>query len=73
MTIKLPKPNFADKFLRMIGKKRGVRLPKNMGSFGHQIQIVGIKESFWKALTRPKNGILPEGTVDIFLAENLKQ
>lgn len=72
MTIRIPKPNFADKFLRLIGKKRAVRLPTNMGRLGPHFQVVGIRESFWKALIRPKNRMLPEGTVDVFLVENLK-
>lgn len=73
MTIRIPKPNLADRFLRLIGKKRAVRLPTNMGQLGQHFQAVGIKESFWKALIRPKNGMLPEGTVDVFLVENLKE
>lgn len=73
MTIRIPKPNFADKFLRMIGKKRGVKLPTNMGKFGQHFQVIGIKESFWKALIRPKSRNLPEGTVDIFIVGNLKK
>lgn len=73
MTIRIPKPNLADKFLRMIGKKRVVKLPSSMGKFGHYYQVTGIKECFWKALIRPKNRMLPEGTVDIFLVENLKE
>ncbi len=72
MTIRIPKPNLADRFLKSIGKKRAVRLPTNMGQLGQHFQVVGIKESFWKALIRPKNRMLPEGTVDIFLVENLK-
>jgi hypothetical protein len=73
MTIRMPKPNFADKFLRMIGKKRAVKLPTNMGQTGYHFQVVGVKESFWRAITRPKNRMLPEGTVDIFLVESLKE
>ena len=73
MTIRIPKPNLADRFLRLIGKKRAVRLPKNMGQFGQHFQVVGIKESFLKALFRPKDRMLPEGTVDVFLVENLKE
>jgi hypothetical protein len=72
MTIRIPKPNLADNFLKMIGKKRAVKLPTNMGKFGNHFQALGIKESFWTALIRPKNRMLPEGTVDVFLVENLK-
>ena len=73
MTIRIPKPSLADRFLRVIGKKRAVRLPTNMGQLGQHFQAIGIKESFWKALIRPKNEMLPEGTVDVFLVENLKE
>lgn len=73
MTIRIPKPNLADRFLRLIGKKRAVRLPTNMGQLGQHYQAVGFKESFWKALIRPKNRMLPEGTVDVFMVENLKE
>ena len=55
MTIRIPKPNLADRFLRLIGKKRTVRLPTNIGQFGQHFQAIGIKESFWTALIRPKN------------------
>jgi len=73
MTIRIPKPNIADRFLRLIGKKRAVRLPTNMGQLGQHFQVVGIRESFWKALFRPKSRALPEGTVDVFLVEDLKE
>lgn len=73
MTIRIPKPNLADRFLRLLGKKRAVRLPANLGSLGQHFQAVGIKESFWNALIRRKNSMLPEGTVDVFLVENLKK
>jgi hypothetical protein len=70
MTIRIPKPSMADRFLRILGKRRAVQLPSNMGQFGDHFQAVGIKESFWKALIRPKNRKLPESTVNIFLVGN---
>jgi hypothetical protein len=73
MTIRIPSPSLADKFLRMIGKKRAIKLPTNMEKFGPHFQATGIKESFWKALARPNCGTLPEGTVDIFFVGNLKE
>lgn len=72
MAITIPKPNFADKFLRLIGKKRAVHLPKNMWKFGQHFHVVGIKENFFKALARPSKKRLPKDTVDVFLIENLK-
>jgi len=71
MTIRIPKPSLADMFLNFLGKKRAVHLPTNLGKFGPYYQATGIKESFWKALIRPKSKELPEGTVDIFLVKNL--
>lgn len=73
MTIRIPSPSLADKFLRMIGKKRAVKLPTTMEKFGPHFQVTGIKESFWKALIRPNCGRLPEGTVEIFFVGNLKK
>ena len=73
MTIRLPKPNYADKFLRLIGKKRAVYLPKNMGQYGFHFQVVGIKESFWEALIRKRNIPLPEGFINVFSVEDLKE
>jgi len=72
MTIRIPNPNLADMFLKFLGKKRAVHLPTNLGKFGPYYQAIGIKESFWKALFRPKNKKLPEDTVDIFLVKDLR-
>ncbi|MBW2643473.1 MAG: hypothetical protein JRC89_08905 [Deltaproteobacteria bacterium] len=72
MTIRIPNPNLADMFLKFLGKKRAVHLPTNLGKFGPYYQATGIRESFWKALFRPKSKKLPEGTVDIFLVKDLR-
>ena len=72
MTIRIPNPNFTDKLLKFLGKKRAVYLPTNLGKFGPYYQATGIRESFCKALIRPKSKNLPEGTVDIFLVKNLR-
>lgn len=67
MTIKIPEPNILDKFLKFIGKKRAVKIPTNVyEKYGQHAYVVGHRESFWKALIRPKNKELPEGTADIF-------
>ncbi len=67
MTIKIPEPNICDKILKSIGKKRAVKIPtKVYEKYGQYAYVVGQRESFWKALIRPKNKKLPEGTVDIF-------
>jgi len=44
-----------------------------MGQLGHHFQVIGIKESFWKAFIRPQSKELPEGTIDIFFVEDLKK
>jgi hypothetical protein len=67
MTVKFPEPNIFDKFLRSIGRKRGVIIPtKVYEKYGQHAYVVFQRESLWKALIRSKNKKLPEGTVDIF-------
>ncbi len=73
MTIRIPTPNIADIILKYLGKTRAVYLPENLEKFGPYYQAIGIRESFWTALIRPKNKKLPEGTVDIFLTNNLHE
>ncbi len=73
MTIRIPSPNIADIILKCLGKTRAVYLPKNLGEFDPYYQAIGIKESFWTALIRPKNKKLPEDTVDIFLVKKLHE
>lgn len=67
MTIKIPEPTFADKALKIIGKKRGVIIPSaeydKIGSYSYAIVK---KESFIKALLRPTNKPLPSGMVNIY-------
>jgi hypothetical protein len=72
MTIRIPKPNLADKFLRLIGKKRAVYFPDSSMKLAEFSQIVGTKENFFKALFRPTNNQMPDGTMDVFLVEDLK-
>lgn len=67
MTIKIPEPGFADKVLRILGKKRGVIIPSDeYEKFGPYSYAVAKKEYFLKALFRPANQSLPNGMVDIF-------
>jgi hypothetical protein len=66
MTIKMTEPTFADKALKILGKKRGVILPSGeYEKLGPYTYSVGKKESFLKALFRPSNEPLPNGMVDI--------
>ncbi|MFC1577614.1 hypothetical protein ACFL36_01250 [Thermodesulfobacteriota bacterium] len=71
MTIKRPKPNIFDKFLKFIGKRRGVKLPlEAYERFGQYAYAKAIKESFWKSLFRAKDKELPEGYVDLYTLIN---
>jgi hypothetical protein len=73
MTIRLPEPNLCDKFLKMLGKKRGVKIPAGAyGKFGLHASIMAQKESFWQALLRSGNERLPEGLIDVFFLDQLQ-
>jgi hypothetical protein len=72
MTINFPQPGFWDRFLRKIGKRRGVYVPsKTYEKFGPYIFATARKESFWRSLFRPKDKQLPDGYVDIFDYDHL--
>ena len=65
MTIKLPKKTLADKFLILLGKKRGVIIPvinRQMGSQG--VHFRAKFENFWVVLFRSKKSPLPNGVID---------
>lgn len=62
MTIRILKENFTDKFLAMMGKKRALWIPTNVYErLGPYVIVQARKESFWQALTRPKNQKPPVG------------
>jgi len=64
MTIELPKTTFADRLLALIGKRRAVRMPYEVyGKLGPYVYARALKESFLRALLRPKNEDLPEGWI----------
>lgn len=64
MTIKLPKTTIADRLLLSIGKRRAVRMPFEVyEKLGPYVYAQALKESFWRALMRPKNQDPPEGWV----------
>ena len=69
----MPKAGFADKILRLMGKKRGVILPSGVyEKFGPYTYSVAKKENFFIALIRPVNESLPNGMVDIHSFFSLK-
>lgn len=56
MTFRIPQETFADKILSMIGKRRALWIPKDAyRQFGQCVIVQARKESFWRALFRPKN------------------
>jgi len=62
MTIRIPKENFADKFLAMMGKKRALWIPTDVYKrYGPYVIVQARKESFWRALARSKNQEPPGG------------
>jgi hypothetical protein len=73
MTIRLPEPNILDRFLNLLGKKRGVKIPIGaFEKFGPHFSAKAYKESFWKALFRSRYQDLPEGLVDVFFIEDIR-
>lgn len=71
MTIRLPDPNIFDKFLKLLGKKRGVIFPSgNYEKFGLHFYAKAYKESFWRALFRSSGNELPDNLIDIFQIED---
>jgi hypothetical protein len=67
MTIRTPKANIFDRFLKLLGKKRGVKFPgEAYKRFGPYVYANTLKENFWKALLRPANQPLPDDLVDLF-------
>jgi hypothetical protein len=66
MTIKIPHKRIGDRVLKALGKKRGVQIPTEAhNQFGHYAYATAKKESFLRALFRPKDEPLPEGMVDL--------
>ncbi len=62
MTIRFPESTVGDKFLTLVGKKRAVWIPEDVyKKFGPFVIVQARKESFWRALARPKNQNPPEG------------
>jgi hypothetical protein len=56
-----------DRFLKFVGKKRGVRLPGGAyQEHGPYVYAKGIKEPFWRALLRPSQNPLPDDLIDLF-------
>jgi hypothetical protein len=67
MTIRIPEKTIGDKLLKTLGKKRGIHIPtEDYRQFGPYVYSTARKESFLRALLRPKDRPLPEGMIDIW-------
>jgi hypothetical protein len=74
MTIRLPDPNIFDRFLKLLGKKRGVIMPIGAyEKYGQYVYAKAQKESFWKALCRSSGDPLPDDLIDIFQIEDFRE
>ena len=64
MTYKIPKENFADRILALIGKKRAIRLPADAyKKYGPYVHAKAERETFWLALFRSKKQNPPAGWI----------
>jgi hypothetical protein len=62
MTYRIQKRTLADKFLALMGKQRAIFIPPDVyKKFGPYVIIQPQRESFWRALIRPKKQDPPEG------------
>jgi hypothetical protein len=72
----MPKEGLSDKLLKVLGKKRGVKIPegifKNFDPQKVDVYAVAQKESFWKALFRAKDEELPQDFFNLYEFETLK-
>ena len=73
MTIRDPEISITDKLLKLLGKKRGIKIPyEAYEKFGPYISIKAQKENFWKALFRSRDQNLPKDIIDLFSFKNRK-
>ena len=74
MTIRLPNQNIFDRFLKLLRKKRGIKLPgEAYEKFGQYAYVKAYKESFWRALFRSRGEDLPDGYIDLSLIEDFRK
>lgn len=73
MTIVIPKPDFFDQLLKLLGKKRGVAVHGNAAHpDAAQTYYAPKKESILDALTRGSGKELPDGMIDIFTLQSVE-
>ena len=72
----MPTENIADRILKALGKKRGVKIPaeafKGIDPRVVDVYAIAQKESFWKSLLRSKDEELPDDLFDLYDFEKLK-
>lgn len=62
MTYRIPEKTLADRLLAAMGKKRAMWIPADAYQrFGPYVILQPKRESFWRALARPKNHEPPDG------------
>ena len=67
----MPEANIFDRFLKLLGKKRGVRFPgQAYEKFGPYVYAKALKENFWTAFWRPADQPLSDDLVDLFQIED---
>lgn len=70
----MPQANIFDRFLRLLGKKRGVIFPSGAVSRPDcDVYARAGKENFWTALFRSSNQALPQDLIDIFEIEDFRK
>jgi hypothetical protein len=64
MTTRIPKSDFFDKILHLLGKRRAIKIPSGIYlKYGPYVSVRANKENFWRAFLRPKGQEPPEGYV----------
>jgi len=72
MPVYVPAPNIFDKFLKRIGKTRGVIIPPDAHEYhGKEKHIDCKKENLLISVGRPRHQDLPEDRADIFLLQKI--
>lgn len=67
MTIRKPSITIADKFLKLLNKKRGVQVGESIvKDHAPGGTLIAMKESFWRALFRPSKKELPSHMINLF-------
>jgi hypothetical protein len=62
MTVIIPKKTIGDWILGLFGKKRAIYVPSELyKTYGAYVYAKATRESFWRAMLRPKGGAPPLG------------